>query len=131
MIHDSQAYGNGVAEHTKRTLNKLGVNEPLSGDAFATGDWLDLAGRDCLRADPDDRYPIFWPVLAQSARNASRLLSVSGCLTRALNVAGGMVATISLHPQPIPIHPLPETASATADSRRLPAWLLAFRRSGL
>src|SRR5690606_24808401 len=37
--------------------------------------------------------PIFWPVLAQSARKASSPLSVSGCLTSAFSVAGGTVAT--------------------------------------
>ena len=40
-----------------------------------------------------DRQPIFWPVLAQSARNVSSPLSVSGCLTSAFSVAGGTVAT--------------------------------------
>src|SRR5690606_1889589 len=37
--------------------------------------------------------PIFWPVFAQSARKASKPLSVSGCLTSAFSVAGGTVAT--------------------------------------
>lgn len=36
---------------------------------------------------------IFWPVFAQSARNCSRPLSVSGCLTSALRIPGGTVAT--------------------------------------
>ena len=40
-----------------------------------------------------DLQPIFWPVLAQSARKLSSPLSVSGCLTSAFNVAGGTVAT--------------------------------------
>lgn len=37
--------------------------------------------------------PIVWPVFAQSARNCSSPLSVSGCFTSAFSVAGGTVAT--------------------------------------
>ena len=36
---------------------------------------------------------MLWPVFFQSARNVSRPLSVSGCLTRLFRIAGGTVAT--------------------------------------
>ena len=45
-----------------------------------------------LRGSTDDQA-IFWPVFAQSSRNAFSPASVSGCFTSAFKVAGGAVTT--------------------------------------
>src|SRR5919108_3065940 len=43
-------------------------------------------------AESSQAHRIFCPVFFQSARNSSKPLSVSGCLTSVLRMAGGMVA---------------------------------------
>jgi putative hemolysin len=76
----AEAHGRGSGARSGCGISTVDAKNPAPSGVFH-------------RRKSRNRQPIFWPVLAQSARKASRPLSVSGCLTSALSVAGGTVAT--------------------------------------
>src|SRR5690606_26173106 len=63
-------------------------------------------------------YRMDWPVLPQSARNASSPLSVNGCFTRAFKTSGGRVAALA---------PAMAAASTWAVLRRLAARISVWK----